>query len=97
MLLTQSMVDFLSRTAQGAGAVPPLPGAQEQVPQAQVQGSQGQGSERLTMDTKWIPAAPMPDWKGFACGLSWTDKTSDCYGLCPTFEPPKRDTVYAHA
>ena len=44
----------------GAGAVPPLPGAQGQVPQAQVQGSQGQGSERLTMDTKWIPAAPMP-------------------------------------
>ena len=65
MLLTQSMVDFLSRTAQGAGAVPPLPGAQGQVPQAQVQGSQGQGSERLTMDTKWIPAAPMPDWKGW--------------------------------
>ena len=27
MMLTQSMVDFLSRTAQGAGAVPPLPGA----------------------------------------------------------------------
>ena len=81
MLLTQSMVDFLSRTAQGAGAVPPLPGAQGQVPQAQVQGSQGQGSERLTMDTKWIPAAPMPDWKagntrskelsGFK---SWLDK-----------------------
>ena len=65
MLLTQSMVDFLSRTTQGAGAVPPLPGAQGQVPQAQVQGSQGQGSERLTMDTKWIPAAPMPDWKGW--------------------------------
>ena len=65
MLLTQSMVDFLSRTAQGAGAVPPLPGAQGQAPQAQVQGSQGQGSERLTMETKWIPAAPMPDWKGW--------------------------------
>ena len=65
MLLTQSMVDFLSRTAQGAGAVPPLPGAQGQGPQAPLQGSQGQGSERLTMDTKWIPAAPMPDWKGW--------------------------------
>ena len=81
MLLTQSMVDFLSRTAQGAGAVPPLPGAQGQVPQAQVQGSQGQGSERLTMDTKWIPAAPIPDWKGWNTRArelsgfkSWLDK-----------------------
>ena len=25
-------------------------------------------SERLTMDTKWIPAAPLPDWK------SWDNK-----------------------
>ena len=88
MLLTQSMVDFLSRTAQGAGAVPPLPGAQGPVPQAQVQGSQGQGSERLTMDTKWIPAAPMPDWKGWntrAKELSgfkaWLDKFASW--LCP--------------
>ena len=46
MLLTQSMVDFLSRTAQGAGAVPPLPGAARAVPQAQVaQEVTGQGSE----------------------------------------------------
>ena len=75
MLLTQSMVDFLSRTAQGAGAVPPLPGAQGQVPQAQVQGSQGQGSERLTMDTKWIPAAPMPDWKG------WNTRSKELSGF----------------
>ena len=75
MLLTQSMVDFLSRTAQGAGAVPPLPGAQGQVPQAQVQGSQGQGSERLTMDTKWIPAAPMPDWK------TWNTRSKELSGF----------------
>ena len=75
MLLTQSMVDFLSRTAQGAGAVPPLPGAQGQVPQAQVQGSQGQGSERLTIDTKWIPAAPMPDWKG------WNTRSKELSGF----------------
>ena len=75
MLLTQSMVDFLSRTAQGAGAVPPLPGAQGQVPQAQVQGSQGQGSERLTMDTKWIPAAPMPDWK------AWNTRSKELSGF----------------
>ena len=75
MLLTQSMVDFLSRTAQGAGAVPPLPGAQGQVPQAQLQGSQGQGSERLTMDTKWIPAAPMPDWKG------WNTRSKELSGF----------------
>ena len=47
-----TMVDFLSRTAQGAGAVPPLPGAQGPVPQAQVQGSQGQGSDVLP----WIPS-----------------------------------------
>ena len=75
MLLTQSMVDFLSRTAQGAGAVPPLPGAQGPVPQAQVQGSQGQGSERLTMDTKWIPAAPMPDWK------TWSTRSKELSGF----------------
>ena len=75
MLLTQSMVDFLSRTAQGAGAVPPLPGAQGLVPQAQVQGSQGQGSERLTMDTKWIPAAPLPDWK------SWSTRSKELSGF----------------
>ena len=75
MLLTQSMVDFLSRTAQGAGAVPPLPGAQGPVPQAQVQGSQGQGSERLTMDTKWIPAAPLPDWK------SWSTRSKELSGF----------------
>ena len=75
MLLTQSMVDFLSRTAQGAGAVPPLPGAQGQGPQAQVQGSQGQGSERLTMDTKWIPAAPMPDWK------AWNTRSKELSGF----------------
>ena len=75
MLLTQSMVDFLSRTAQGAGAVPPLPGAQGPVPQAQVQGSQGQGSERLTMDTKWIPAAPLPAWK------SWSTRSKELSGF----------------
>ena len=75
MLLTQSMVDFLSRTAQGAGAVPPLPGAQGPVPQAQVPGSQGQGSERLTMDTKWIPAAPLPDWK------SWSTRSKELSGF----------------
>ena len=75
MLLTHSMVDFLSRTAQGAGAVPPLPGAQELVPQAQVQRSQGQGSERLTMDTKWIPAAPLPDWK------SWSTRSKELSGF----------------
>ena len=75
MLLTQSMVDFLSRTAQGAGAVPPLPGAQGPVPQAQVQGSQEQGSERLTMDTKWIPAAPLPDWK------SWSTRSKELSGF----------------
>ena len=75
MLLTQSMVDFLSRTAQGAGAVPPLPGARGPVPQAQVQGSQGQGSERLTMDTKWIPAAPLPDWK------SWSTRSKELSGF----------------
>ena len=75
MLLTQSMVDFLSRAAQGAGAVPPLPGAQGPVPQAQVQGSQGQGSERLTMDTKWVPAAPMPDWK------TWSTRSKELSGF----------------
>ena len=75
MLPTQSMVDFLSRTAQGAGAVPPLPGAQGPVPQAQVPGSQGQGSERLTMDTKWIPAAPLPDWK------SWSTRSKELSGF----------------
>ena len=75
MLLTQSMVDALSRTAQGAGAVPPMPGAQGPVPQAQVQGSQGQGSERLTMDTKWIPAAPLPDWK------SWSTRSKELSGF----------------
>ena len=75
MLLTQSMVDFLSHTAQGAGAVPPLPGAQGPVPQAQVPGSQRQGSERLTMDTKWIPAAPLPDWK------SWSTRSKELSGF----------------
>eukprot|EP00435_Cladocopium_sp_Y103_P060604 s1802_g22.t1 len=59
MLLTQTMVDLMSRSAQSsAPAVPPMPGTQ--VPT----GSNGGGStERLTMDSKWIPSAPLPEWK----------------------------------
>eukprot|EP00435_Cladocopium_sp_Y103_P072711 s702_g41.t1 len=53
MLLTQTMMDFMTRSAQ-ASTAPPMPGAQ--VPS----GSSGSGTsaEKLTLDTKWIPAAP---------------------------------------
>ena len=32
-------------------------------------------SERLTMDTKWIPAAPLPDWK------SWSNRAKELAGF----------------
>ena len=32
-------------------------------------------SERLTMDTKWIPAAPLPDWK------SWNNRAKELAGF----------------
>ena len=58
MLLTQGVMDLLNRSEPGL--------LQQQQPVQQTptvaQSSTGP-SERLTMDTKWIPAAPLPDWK----------------------------------
>ena len=61
MLLTQSMMDFMTRSAQST--VPPMPGAQVPASSGQGASSGSAPSEKLTMDTKWIPAAPLPDWK----------------------------------
>ena len=35
----------------------------------------GRTIEKLTMDTKWIPAAPMPDWK------SWSNRARELSGF----------------
>ena len=61
MLLTQSMMDFMTRSAQST--VPPMPGAQ--VPASSGQGASS-GSAPSENNTKWIPAAPLPDWKSWA-------------------------------
>ena len=55
MLLTQGVMDLLNRSEPG------LPQQQQPVQQTPTaaQSSTAQ-SERLTMDTKWIPAAPLP-------------------------------------
>ena len=54
MLLTQGVMDLLYRTGPRLQQQPV-----QQTPTA-AQNSAG-SSEKLTMDTKWIPAAPLPD------------------------------------
>ena len=67
MLLTQSMMDFMTRSSQAS--VPRMPGS------AVAATSGGPNTtEKLTMDTKWIPAAPMPDWK------SWSNRARELSG-----------------
>ena len=73
MLLTQSMMDFMTRSAQRS--VPPMPGAQVPASGGQGASSGGAPSEKLTMDTKWIPAAPLPDWK------SWSNRARELSGF----------------
>ena len=69
MLLTQTMIDFMSRSA--LGTVPPMPGMQVPATGGGQSSSSSNGpSERLTMDTKWIPAAPLPEWK------TWNSRAS---------------------
>ena len=58
MLLTQEVMDLLYRTD---------PGLQQRLTPTVAQNSTGQ-SERLTIDTKWIPAALLPDWKSSMVG-----------------------------
>ena len=69
MLLTQGVMDLLNRSGPG------LPQQQQPVQQTPTvaQSSTAQ-SERLTMDTKWIPAAPLPDWK------SWNNRAKELAG-----------------
>ena len=67
MLLTQGVMDLLYRTGPGLSQQP------VQTPTA-AQNSTGP-SERLTMDTKWIPAAPLPDWK------SWNNRARELAGF----------------
>ena len=56
MMLTQTMMDFMSRSAHGS--VPPMPGMQVPADGGGQSSSSSNGpSEKLTMDTKWIPAA----------------------------------------
>ena len=73
MLLIQSMMDFMTRSAQST--VPPMPGAQVQASSGQGASSGSAPSEKLTMDTKWIPAAPLPDWK------SWSNRARELSGF----------------
>ena len=73
MLLTQSMMDFMTRSAQST--VPPMPGAQVPASSGQGASSGSAPSEKLTMDTKWIPAAPLPDWK------SWSSRARELAGF----------------
>ena len=68
MLLTQGVMDLLYRTGPGLQQQPV-----QQTPTV-AQNSTGQ-SERLTMDTKWIPAAPLPDWK------SWNNRAKELAGF----------------
>ena len=68
MLLTQGVMDLLSRTGPG------LPQQPVQQTPTVAQSSTGP-SERLTMDTKWIPAAPLPDWK------SWNNRARELAGF----------------
>ena len=68
MLLTQGVMDLLYRTGPGLQQQPV-----QQTPRV-AQSSTGQ-SERLTMDTKWIPAAPLPDWK------SWNNRAKELAGF----------------
>ena len=58
------MMDFMTRSAQST--VPPMPGAQVPASSGQGASSGSAPSEKLTMDTKWIPAAPLPDWKSWS-------------------------------
>ena len=68
MLLTQGVMDLLYRTG---------PGLQQQPVQQTPTVAQNSGgsSEKLTMDTKWIPAAPLPDWK------SWNNRARELSGF----------------
>ena len=68
MLLTQGVMDLLYRTGPGLQQQPV-----QQTPTV-AQSFTGQ-SERLTMDTKWIPAAPLPDWK------SWSNRAKELAGF----------------
>ena len=68
MLLTQGVIDLLYRTGPGLQQQP----VQQTPTVAQNSTSQ---SERLTMDTKWIPAAPLPDWK------SWNSRAKELAGF----------------
>ena len=68
MLLTQGVMDLLYRTGPGLQQQPV-----QQTPKV-AQNSAG-SSERLTMDTKWIPAAPLPDWK------SWNSRARELSGF----------------
>ena len=68
MLLTQGVMDLLYRTGPG------LPQQPVQQTPTVAQNSTGP-SERLTMDTKWIPAAPLPDWK------SWNNRARELAGF----------------
>ena len=71
MLLTQGVMDLLNRSGPG------FPQQQQQPVQQTptvAQSSTAQ-SERLTMDTKWIPAAPLPDWK------SWNNRAKELAGF----------------
>jgi hypothetical protein len=61
-------MDLLYRTGPGLQQQPV-----QQTPTV-AQNSTGQ-SERLTMDTKWIPAAPLPDWK------SWNNRARELAGF----------------
>ena len=68
MLLTQGVMDLLYRTGPGLQQQPV-----QQTPTV-AQNSAG-SSEKLTMDTKWIPAAPLPDWK------SWNSRARELSGF----------------
>ena len=68
MLLTQGVMDLLYRRGPGLQQQPV-----QQTPTV-AQNSTGH-SERLTMDTKWIPAAPLPDWK------SWNNRARELAGF----------------
>ena len=68
MLLTQGVMDLLFWTGPG------LPQQPVQQTPTVAQNSTGP-SERLTMDTKWIPATPLPDWK------SWNNRARELAGF----------------
>ena len=63
----------MTRSAQNT--VPPMPGAQVPASSGQGASSGSAPSEKLTMDTKWIPAAPLPDWK------SWSSRARELAGF----------------